>query len=105
MHEAESETCSFYNKDASHYDQRWKTPGGRYTVEIQADIVKEVCCRWEGKSVLEVGCGTGRFSALLSSLGVRLTLVDISPTMLHIAKDKLSKLKAQNVEGYVNASV
>jgi ubiquinone/menaquinone biosynthesis C-methylase UbiE len=105
MREAESETRSFYNGDASHYDQRWKTAGGRYTAKVQANIVKEVCYRWEGKSVLEVGCGTGRFSALLSSLGARLVLVDISPAMLHITKDTLGKREAQNVEGYINASV
>jgi ubiquinone/menaquinone biosynthesis C-methylase UbiE len=105
MHEAEGETHLFYNEDASRYDQRWETPGGRYTAKVQADIVKEVCYRWAGKSVLEAGCGTGRFSALLSSIGVRLTVVDISPAMLCITRSQLSKLKAQNVEGHINASI
>jgi ubiquinone/menaquinone biosynthesis C-methylase UbiE len=52
-----------------------------------------------------VGCGTGRFSTLLSSLGVRLTLVDISLAMLHITKSELSRLNTQNVGGHINASI
>jgi SAM-dependent methyltransferase len=105
MGRIERETRAFYENDATHYDQRWTTPGGKYTAGTQADIVKEVCGSWRGKRVLEVGCGTGRFSTLLSSIGVRLTTVDVSSEMLKITQSKLSSLNEPNVVGYDNASI
>lgn len=105
MRDVESKTRSFYNKDAKYYDERWGTPGGEHTATVQADIVREVCYSWRGKSVLEVGCGTGRFSTLLSSIGTRLTIVDISYAMLDATRIKIRDMEVRNVEGYVNSSI
>lgn len=41
-----------------------------------------------GSSVLDVGCGTGRFAIPLARLGCRVTGIDQSPDMLAIARSK-----------------
>lgn len=40
------------------------------------------------KSILELGCGTGNWTNVLSKLGKEITAIDSSPSMIEIAKDK-----------------
>ncbi len=42
-----------------------------------------------GIRALDVGCGPGRFAMQMASLGAMVTLVDISPKQLELAKQKL----------------
>ena len=46
--------------------------------------------RLEGKAVLEVGCGTGRFSQRIVSLGGNLTVLDIGPNLVKAVSQRLS---------------
>ena len=46
--------------------------------------------RLEGKTVLEVGCGTGRFSQRIASLGATLTVLDIGPNLVKAVSERLS---------------
>ena len=41
-----------------------------------------------GRDVLDVGCGTGFLSLLLSELGCNVTGIDLSPKMVELAKEK-----------------
>ena len=41
------------------------------------------------KSVLELGCGTGKNTALLAEIGERICAIDFSPSMIGKARDKL----------------
>ncbi len=43
-----------------------------------------------GSSVLDVGCGVGRWSRLLAARRTQVTAVDISPTMIHQAQNRLA---------------
>jgi len=49
-----------------------------------------------GRSILELGCGTGRISQLLSNSGLQVTGLDISPEMINKAMQK--ECKARFVE-------
>ena len=40
------------------------------------------------QAILDVGCGTGRYTKLLEDLGASMVGVDISEKMIHIAKTK-----------------
>ena len=51
-----------------------------------ADLADEA-----GDPILELGCGTGRVLAPLAAQGHTITGVDISPTLLAIARDKLAR--------------
>jgi SAM-dependent methyltransferase len=64
------------------------------------------------KRVLEVGCGTGNHTILLSKKYNYISAVDIDENMLNIARNKLSKTKnvnifnnLKNVEGFFELSL
>ena len=42
-------------------------------------------------TVLDIGCGTGSLSVVLAGLGHRVTGIDLSPSMLALAKEKAAK--------------
>lgn len=44
-----------------------------------------------GTRVLEIGCGTGSFAALLASRGIQVVGIDTSPDMLSIAREEVSR--------------
>ena len=45
-----------------------------------------------GSRILDVGCGSGWFCEYLSRLGYRMTGIDVSPEMIAIARERLSKV-------------
>lgn len=47
------------------------------------------------KSIINFGCGTGRHDIELSQLGYQCTGIDMSPMMIEIAKENLSKVRAE----------
>jgi SAM-dependent methyltransferase len=52
-------------------------------------------------SILDVGCGMGRFSAEFAKLGNTVTLFDLSDTQLELAKEKLDQLELDHmISGY-----
>jgi len=44
-----------------------------------------------GTRVADIGCGPGRFAIDAARAGARITLVDISPGQLHIAREKMAE--------------
>ncbi len=66
-------------------------PGTAQEIEF---IIRELGVS-SGQSVLDLGCGAGRHSIELASLGIHVTGVDISPRMLDEAR---KRVKARNVE-------
>ena len=88
----EKDVEKYHNQITNTYDNRWKSLGGIETSLSQYQIVYELCMGWSEKRIIEVGCGTGRFSPLLSEIGERLTLVDISVEMLRAAKMRLGEI-------------
>jgi ubiquinone/menaquinone biosynthesis C-methylase UbiE len=47
--------------------------------------------------VLDVGCGTGRYSAALSKIVLGITGIDLSPKMIELGKENIEKLGIKNV--------
>ena len=87
----ESMNKAFYDADSSTYDDsRWNSKGGEFTNRVQQRVVHELCAKWRGQSVVEVGPGTARFSIPLLRQMNRLTLVDISRGMLETARKNIS---------------
>lgn len=92
--EKEYEVREFYENRAELYDkflyQTFKTHGENET-EVREGFIDKLNIKKDSK-VLEIACGTGRDSELIAKrLGSKgqLILQDISPTMLHICREKL----------------
>jgi ubiquinone/menaquinone biosynthesis C-methylase UbiE len=73
------------------------------------DLYEESCWRYiepvlpvaEGSTILEVGCGTGRWVTRLAPMGYHVVLADLSPTMIEQARDKVERLGlGDRVVGY-----
>ena len=66
-----------YDKWAATYD-RDPNP----LIAIEESVVLELVGDVRGKQVLDLGCGTGRYCALLAERGARVVGIDASPGML-----------------------
>jgi len=84
-------TASFYETEASLYDRRWFSKAGSWMDQRQRTIVRDLVGNCQGKRVLEIGPGTGRFSVELARVGATLFLADIASNMLCVARQKLEK--------------
>ena len=77
----------FYEKTAHIYDrQRFAGRAGEWGHHRQIAILQHIVRDWNGKKVLEIGCGTGRITAALTRWGAEITATDISEEMLEVAK-------------------
>jgi protein-L-isoaspartate(D-aspartate) O-methyltransferase len=67
-------------------------PGGErmWTPKLEARVVQELKLM-PGESVLEIGTGSGYLSALMASLGARVTSVEIDPRLSAGAKTSLAR--------------
>lgn len=87
---------ALYSRMVKYYDQIywWKD----YDQEV--DFIIKLLRKYDvqGKRVLEVACGTGSHSKILTERGYEVTGVDISDDMLRIARTKL-KGQAKLVRG------
>ncbi len=82
---------SLFNFDviAEHYDSWYDDPIGKiYDLQEKHAIEKALPGEADGQTLLEVGCGTGHWSAWFSERGYRVTGIDISPSMVRCAESK-----------------
>jgi ubiquinone/menaquinone biosynthesis C-methylase UbiE len=77
-------TVEGYGSWAEFYDE----PGNQL-VELEQPIVREILDGLPPGVALDAGCGTGRHSAYLASLGHSVIGVDSSPAMLERARQKV----------------
>lgn len=88
----EFESVDFYNKDAASYDiERFSNIQGSIIDQIQKKIVNGVFGSNKNKLVLDLGCGTGRFSIELERHGLQIVSVDPSLLMLKEITKKIKK--------------
>jgi len=68
--------------------RRFGGPIGELVAESQARVLADFVGAIQGRSVLDVGTGTGRAALLLAARGASVTGVDASPEMLTIARQR-----------------
>jgi len=73
----------------------WTTPAGQSRARRRADLIIRAAGLRPGRTVLEIGCGTGMFTELFAATGARIVAVDISPDLL--AKALARRLPADRV--------
>jgi len=84
-----------FSLEARFYDKIWGKHDYDSDVKLLDDFFRKHHCR----NVIDIGCGTGNHAVRLSKLGYQVTGVDISPTMLKIAKEKDRERKITFIQG------
>jgi malonyl-CoA O-methyltransferase len=79
-----------YNEWSETYDT-----DQNLTRDLDQQVTREVLANLHFKSILELGCGTGKNTAFLVGIGTRVRALDFSEGMIEKASDKV---KAENVE-------
>lgn len=96
----------FLSKSNANAVWGWGSPAGKKRASRRADMIIEHGKLGPGKSVLEIGCGTGTFTQLFEKTGARIVAVDISGELLEIAKGLgLPSNKVRFIEGRFEESV
>jgi SAM-dependent methyltransferase len=77
--------------DAERYDRWFHTPEGRVALFAERRLLESLVAAWprRGRSLLEVGCGTGVFLEHLYQTGFDVTGVDRSESMAAAARQRL----------------
>ncbi|WP_440769463.1 class I SAM-dependent methyltransferase [Natronorubrum sp. DTA28] len=78
---------------AEEYDDKRFSQGGQLIDRREKAAVLEAIMPVEDRNILEIACGTGRFSVMLAEQGADVVGLDISAAML-----QQGRKKAQNVE-------
>ncbi|MGD0482326.1 MAG: methyltransferase [Terracidiphilus sp.] len=73
----------------------WNTPAGRLRAQRRAQRIIDGARVQQCGHVLEIGCGTGLFTAMFAATGAQIVAVDISPELL--AKARLRNLPVAQV--------
>ena len=67
---------------ADRYDEKRFSKGGRLIDRREKRAVLDAVAPVEGQRILEIACGTGRFTVMLAERGADVTGIDISEAML-----------------------
>lgn len=78
-----------YNDWSASYDT-----DENLTRDLDQQVTKEALANLNFKSILEIGCGTGKNTSFLSQIGHRVHALDFSPGMIDKAREKV---RAENV--------
>ena len=73
---------------AEAYEDKRFSGGGRLIDRREKQAVLDAVAPFDDRSVLEIACGTGRFSVMLAEHGADVTGLDISGAMLAQAREK-----------------
>ncbi|MEW6673647.1 MAG: class I SAM-dependent methyltransferase [Thermodesulfobacteriota bacterium] len=76
---------------AKAYEQWLKSPSNRMFVDFEKKLLLDLLKPIPGKTVLDIGCGTGASLKPLIDAGLRTTGIDPSPYMLDLASKNLGK--------------
>lgn len=78
-----SEVQKFYDKDSEIYENvRFRTIAGTYCDKVHKEIILNATESWQNKIILDLCCGTGRFSRDIANAGGQVISVDFSREML-----------------------
>lgn len=86
---------------AREYDRWYDTPAGQAHDRVQKDDVRRlVRPALAGQTLLDVGCGTGHWSAFFAEMGYRVTGVDVAPAMIEVARSAVPQCTFQAADAH-----
>ncbi len=88
---------------------QWYLESRSYNIRLRSEIIRTFVQGREFEQILDIGCGNGSMSIPLLSANRRLTLLDLSTSMLKIAISRVPKELSSNVEtmntGFIQANL
>jgi len=78
-----------WNQRAKRYDEYYKKFKGAVEHCVDWELLKRYLPKDRGARILDAAGGTGRITLPLAKMGYQVTLCDISPGMLEVARKKL----------------
>jgi ubiquinone/menaquinone biosynthesis C-methylase UbiE len=78
-----------WNEHAERYDEWYKTFKGAAEHFVDWELLKDFLPQNRDAKILDAAGGTGRLTLPLAKMGYSVTLCDISPKMLNVARKKL----------------
>ena len=85
-----------WDEHAKTYDEWYKTFKGAVENQVDWILLKPYLPKNRNAKILDAAGGTGRITLPLAKMGYSVTLCDISPAMLNVAKQKLLKEELLN---------
>jgi ubiquinone/menaquinone biosynthesis C-methylase UbiE len=82
-----------WNEHAERYDEWYRTLKGALEHYVDWELLKDFLPQDRDAKILDAAGGTGRITLPLAKMGYSVTLCDISPEMLNVARKKLLKEK------------
>lgn len=83
---------TLFDEWPERYERWFTTPIGSLVRRVESELITELLKPAKGESLLDAGCGTGVFTSDMLDAGARVAGVDISPPMLHLARQKTAGL-------------
>ncbi len=86
---------------AEEYEAKRFSGGGRLIDQRERQAVLDALDPVAGKRVLEIACGTGRFSVMLAEHGAEVVSLDISAPMLQRGREKAARSGVRNDVSFI----
>jgi 2-polyprenyl-3-methyl-5-hydroxy-6-metoxy-1,4-benzoquinol methylase len=81
----------FFDQPANYLNRR------RHDIRLRAEVVQHLAGPIRNQTILDIGCGDGSLSLPLLDNNNRLTLLDISPQMLSLARSRIATDRVASV--------
>src|SRR4030095_3134411 len=81
----EASMIDYYARRAQEYERIYQKPERQHEIQMLREFVRQTLA---DRHVLEVACGTGYWTEILSSSAASVTAIDINEEVLQIARTK-----------------